>query len=68
MDVRKTSEEKYTDDELLAILIEFNAKQKRLPQRREFTRNSDYPSSTTYQIRFGSWNEALKKAGLRPKE
>ncbi len=53
---------KYTDQELIKKLKETARKLGRTPKRRE-VRN---PGSWVYSKRFGSWNKALKTAGLTP--
>lgn len=59
----------YTDEELLNYLEVFHKENGRVPIAKDFLNNPDYPTFVTYQKRFGSWNEALKLAGLdnRPK-
>ena len=53
---------KYTDEYLLSCLKDFYQKNKRVPEAREFTSVSGYPSYKTYRRRFGCWSNALKKA------
>lgn len=48
----------YPDEYLLNLLIEFYKEHGRPPKRREIKEN------TAIRIRFGSWNDALEKAGL----
>lgn len=50
----------YSDKDLLEIIIRTAKKLKRTPKRREVKNNS------TILSRFGSWNQAIKKAGLKP--
>lgn len=47
---------KYTDEELLNLLAQFYNEIGRAPIENEF----GIPSCSTYQIRFGSWSNALK--------
>lgn len=49
---------KYTDEELLDIIRKFYRQHGRPPKRREIAQSS------TIMKRFGSWNNALEKAGL----
>ena len=56
--------ERYTDKELLDFLIQFYEKYGRVPVRRDFANNPEYPSYETYRKRFGSWNNALKLVGM----
>ncbi len=51
---------KYTDEELLNLLVQFYNEIGRAPIENEF----GIPSCSTYQIRFGSWSNALKLVGL----
>ena len=53
----------YSDDDLLKILKDEFDKNPNLSYR-EFNKNLNTPSSTTYQKRFGSWNNAKKMIGL----
>lgn len=55
----------YTDEKLLEYLRLFNKENGRTPESREFDCIADYPSSRTYKKRFGSWNNAIKIAGLQ---
>ena len=52
----------YTDEELLNRLEVYYEKNGRVP------RAIDFPNSPTYLKRFGSWNNALKLAGLDNRE
>ncbi len=58
---------KYSDNELLEYLKRFNDEKGRPPTEKDFENNPEYPGSKTYQIRFGSWNNALDIAGLLDK-
>ena len=53
----------YNEDELINKLYEFVETYGRVPVRRDM-RLEGYPSHTTYVNYFGSWNNALKVAGL----
>lgn len=55
---------KYTNEELLNCLREFEKKNGRIPVDDEFSSNFEYPSVWNYHERFGSWSNALKLAGL----
>lgn len=56
---------KYTDEELLNELRFFKKEEGRIPtSRKDFNNNPGYPSFGTYIGHFGSWSNALKKAGL----
>lgn len=54
-----------TDDELLEYLRLFNKENGKSPIWEDFNNNNKYPSYKTYQRHFGSWNNALKMAGLQ---
>jgi hypothetical protein len=58
----------YTDEELLNYLEMFCEENGRFPIAKDFVNGSKYPSNTVYQKRFGSWNNALKLAGLDSRE
>lgn len=55
---------KYTDEELIEILIEWSIKHSKTPTRREFYKDKSVPGPTTYTSRFGSWSNAIVVAGL----
>lgn len=53
----------YTDDELIEFIKKYFNEKGTVPTIKDFTNNFRYPSFATYQRRFGSWNNALIKAG-----
>lgn len=56
---------RYSDDELLLYLKRISQELGSTPKRRDFdNKPGPHPKSSTYTKRFGSWNEAIKKAGL----
>ena len=55
---------KYTDEDLLNELRRFEKEHRRSPTEADFGNNPGYPSYVTFQRRFGSWDNALKMAGL----
>lgn len=55
---KKYGSEKYTDEDLLNELRLFEKENGRPPTEKDFTNN------VTYQRRFGSWPDALSRAGL----
>lgn len=55
---------KYTDKELLECLKQFFDENDRAPTVRDFINNLEYPSTTVYTKRFGSWDKALKSVEL----
>jgi hypothetical protein len=61
---RMKSRERYTNEELLDFLREFDKENGIVPVRTDFVNNPEYPSFMTYQRQFGSWNKALKLVGL----
>lgn len=54
----------YTDEELLDYPIRFTKKYGKIPTERDFDTNPGCPKSRTYQLRFGSWNNAIYLTGL----
>lgn len=54
----------YTDKELLDYIRRFVKEYRRIPTARDFDNNYEYPNSSTYQKRFGSWKNALRLVGL----
>lgn len=62
--LQNSHKSQYTDKELIEYLIKFKEETDRTPKAKEFLNNSKYPSWKTYQDRFGSWNNAIKMAGL----
>ena len=60
-----TYKQKYSDEELLEYIKEFEAKYNRIPQTRDFEK-SKYPNRETIKDRFGSWNNAIELAGFVP--
>lgn len=57
----------YTDEELLEILIQYTIEKGRPPKIKDFSDYCQYPCFSTYQLRFGSWYNAINKAGLLEK-
>ncbi|MFB6295195.1 MAG: homing endonuclease associated repeat-containing protein [Candidatus Nanohaloarchaea archaeon] len=57
----------YTDDELIGFLRE-HATEDWAPTVQYFNSRSDLPSADTYKRRYGDWNNALWRAGLKPNE
>lgn len=55
----------YSDEELKERFIDFVNKNGRVPSIKEFN-NSEYPSFWCYQVRFGSWTNAVKAYGYNP--
>lgn len=53
-----------TDDKLLYYMKQFYKENGRTPTHYDFNNNPNYPSFGTYIERFGSWNNALREAGL----
>lgn len=56
----------YTKEELIEKLQERAEELGRTPTYKEMRNLEDYPCSSTYQDRFGSWSKAVKEAGLDP--
>ncbi|MBN1503334.1 hypothetical protein JW930_07380 [Candidatus Woesearchaeota archaeon] len=57
---------RYTKEQLLYFLKKYYKTNKKTPTAQEINKNKRYPSCSTYAKRFGGWNAALKKAGLKP--
>jgi hypothetical protein len=57
----------YSDEELLSHIVELGAELDRTPGIRDMDRAKDRPSGALYAYRFGSWNNAVAKAGLDPR-
>lgn len=55
---------KYTNEELLNKLRQFENKEGRVPKEKDFENNHKYPCCNTYIKRFGNWNNSLKLAGI----
>jgi hypothetical protein len=53
-----------TDEELIKELKDAASTLDHAPSMSELTRMKSYPNPSTYVERFGSWNDALKKAGF----
>lgn len=62
--INRRKGEKYTDGELLDILVQFEIENGRPPTEKDFANNPILPSIYIYQNRFGSWIKALILAGL----
>ncbi len=60
----KLNTDKYTDEQLIDKLKEYVIKYGKVPTQIDIDKNPGYPSVGTYQRHFGSWNNALKAAGL----
>ncbi len=60
----RDSKNRYSNEELLNIMRTFREEKGRNPTTDDFIHNPKYPSFTTYQSHFGSWKDALIKAGL----
>ncbi|RLF43066.1 MAG: hypothetical protein DRN18_01045 [Thermoplasmata archaeon] len=56
----------YTDEHLLDILRKEAKKLGKAPSSIHFARSTVLPSPSCYIYRWGSWNKALKAAGLKP--
>ncbi|MFQ6009652.1 MAG: homing endonuclease associated repeat-containing protein [Candidatus Aenigmatarchaeota archaeon] len=61
-----TNRDFYTDKELLSLLKNKAEELGRTPTVREVNTDKSMPGASTYSDRFGSWNKAVKAAGLEP--
>lgn len=55
--------QKHTDKECLNLLRNFYKENNRIPNMKDFL--GRHPSDSIISKRFGSWNKALEKAGLK---
>lgn len=56
---------KYTKDELISELQRFHRENGRVPKIKDIQTKFGYPDFNNYRNHFGSWNNALKAAGLK---
>jgi len=63
----KGAAKKYSDEHLIGLLKERHKKTGRTPSQREFEKLAGHPNPTTYYHTFGSWNKALRRAGIKPR-
>jgi len=61
---KRVHKSKYTKFQLLEFLRIFEIENGRNPTRRDFLNNPKLPNYQTYKYQFGSWNNAIKAAGL----
>ena len=57
---------KYTKEKLIQILKQIYAKTGKTPSKRGISALKGYPNPSTFEFHFGSWNKAMKAAGLKP--
>ena len=55
---------RYNNNKLITILKLFAKKIGKTPRRKDFYYNKNMPDPNTYKIKFGSFNKAIKLAGL----
>lgn len=58
---------KYTDEELITLIRKLAREIGQIPTIRSINSADGYPKATVFTKRFGSWNNALLKAGLEPR-
>ena len=56
---------RYTKEQLLFYLKKLSSELKRTPTIKDMNKKKKFPSSGAYVKRFGSWNNSLRKAGLK---
>lgn len=66
--IQNSRKKRFSDKELLNFLQAFYKENGKVPIVKDFFNNSKYPSCAIYQKRFGSWNNAMKLAGLDSRE
>ena len=59
---------RYIRNQLLAMLRDKATELGRAPTCREMDRDETRPPSSTFSRRFGTWNKALRAAGLDPRK
>ncbi len=55
----------YSKQRLLKILKDYAKEIGRSPRKKDVDKNSTLPSVDAFLYRFGTWNNVLKKAGLK---
>jgi len=61
-----TIAKKYTKEKLIQILRQIYAETGKTPSKRGINALKGYPNTNTFDAYFGSWNKAVKAAGLKP--
>ena len=56
---------RYTKEQLLFYLRKLSSELKKSPTIKDMNKKKRFPSAATYVKRFGSWNNSLRKAGLK---
>lgn len=64
LDRRPFKKQKYTRIQLLSFLVQSYEKNGRIPIELDFNNSPKYPNFSTYIRHFGSWNNAIREAGL----
>ena len=67
-DLEPVKRDHYTDEELLNALRELSDRVDGTPTMKEMDKSEDHPSSGVYQNQFGTWNAAVREAGLNPNQ
>jgi len=60
--------QRVSEEKLLEFLRLIYKKEKKIPRQEDFNNNPGYPGFDRYVHHFGSWNKALKKAGIDPRK
>ena len=55
---------KYTKENIIESIQRFHKENNKVPRNRDFGSNVNYPSATTVEKYFGSWNNAIEAAGF----
>ena len=61
---QREREKKYSRDQLIEILQQWEKDNNKIPKEKDFTNNPNFPYYTTYINEFGTWNNALINAGI----
>jgi hypothetical protein len=59
------SRKRYNKIQLIEMLVEYERVYGEIPKMNAIQANPDFPSAQTFVNYFGSWNKALKAAGMR---
>lgn len=55
---------RYTKEQIISTIRKFLKEKERIPTENDFRNNPEYPSPSTVQRIFGSWNNAIIESGL----
>lgn len=64
LQISNTTKPNFSKADLLNFLVEFYKQTGLVPTSRDFRTNQPLPDTSTFEYHFGSWDNALKSAGL----